>query len=168
MGQSYPWQCHLPRLCRYTIIWYFRQEVQTQYMVKVCPIPMVLTLLLKRVMKYLSISLVGLDQKGICVHCVHIHTDCMLQLFSYWDKNICYKYIAFHWTCTMLCFPSCMRTGTGASPTATSCLGRTAVWSCGMRAANGVTRHATTTSPTPARRAPVSRTTHSYHLSHTC
>lgn len=51
---------------------------------------------------------------------------------------------------------SSMRTGTRVSPTATSCPARTARWWCGTTAATGATCPATTTCPTPARRASVS------------
>ncbi len=51
---------------------------------------------------------------------------------------------------------SSMRTGTEASLTAISCPVRTVRWWCGTTAAAGVMCHATTTYPTPARRASVS------------
>lgn len=54
-------------------------------------------------------------------------------------------------------FPiSCMKTGTKASLTATSCLVRTVQWWCGMTVATGVMCRATTTCPIPARRVSVS------------
>lgn len=58
-----------------------------------------------------------------------------------------------------LCALSCMRTGIKGSRTATSCLGRTVWWWCGMTTAAGATFPATITWLTPARKAPVSTTT---------
>ena len=56
---------------------------------------MVLTLLLKTTINNFSISLVGLDQDRICVHCVYIYWSYPLIdpsgiSFSYNDKIICF------------------------------------------------------------------------------
>lgn len=69
--------------------------------------------------------------------------------------------------CKLSCCFSCMRTGTEGSQTAIFSLVKTVWWWCGTTTDAGATYPATTTSHTPARKAPVSKW-QTFRAPHSC